>query len=555
MPSNRRSFFRQIAGVAGAAGAASLPALASAYHPPARRLPPRQEAALQIRTTAAVAQSLAPAPGSLNNGDEANLPGYIGSFTKGLPENQLGEVDASAYETLLHALSTGRHADFEDVTRGSGMKLVNPESAFTFGLEGADSQCLACPPAPNLSSAAAAADMVELYWKALARDVPFAEYGSSPLIQDAARDLARLSGFAGPREADGTIGAATIFRGVAPGCLDGPYISQFLWKPVPVNSTWVDQRYRVPAAGTDYLTDYAEWVVIESGLPPYRDPSFDPTPRYISNARALAEWVHYDFLYQAFHNAALILINAAPETILDVNPYWSPQNPYKTSKVQTGFTTFGPAHICGWLGRVTTAALQAAWYQKWSVHRRLRPEEFGGRVHNALTGAAKYPISQELLKSAAVARAHQTNGTYLLPQAFPEGCPLHPSYPAGHATVSGACSALLKAFFDENGLITGAVAASSDGSSLAPLTDIALTVGGKVNKLAYNIAFGRNFSGIHYRSDAMAGFRLGEDVAITMIQDLVNTYTESFAGFQFTRLDGTPVQIVPGQEELITHER
>jgi membrane-associated phospholipid phosphatase len=30
------------------------------------------------------------------------------------------------------------------------------------------------------------------------------------------------------------------------------------------------------------------------------------------------------------------------------------------------------------------------------------------------------------------------------------GCPLHPSYPSGHATVAGACSVMLKAFFDEN---------------------------------------------------------------------------------------------------------
>jgi len=34
---------------------------------------------------------------------------------------------------------------------------------------------------------------------------------------------------------------------------------------------------------------------------------------------------------------------------------------------------------------------------------------------------------------------------------------------------------------------------------------------------------GRNFAGIHYRSDAVAGIRLGEEVAITVMEDLVNT--------------------------------
>ena len=67
----------------------------------------------------------------------------------------------------------------------------------------------------------------------------------------------------------------------------------------------------------------------------------DPQPKYIYNGRSLAEWVHYDFLYQAYHNAALILLNQSPATILDANPYLSPSNPYKTTKVETGFATFG----------------------------------------------------------------------------------------------------------------------------------------------------------------------------------------------------------------------
>lgn len=185
----------------------------------------------------------------------------------------------------------------------------------------------------------------------------------------------------------------------------------------------------------------------------------------------------------------------------------------------------------------------AAWYQKWLVHRRTRPEEFGGRVHQTKTGAALYPIHSDLLNCAALQAVLATNGTYLLPQAYPEGCPLHPSYPSGHATVAGACSAMLKAFFDEKGIMTDTVVASRDGLSLIPYWDVALTVGGEINKLAFNVAMGRDFAGIHYRSDAEAGLRLGEDVAIAMLQDLVQTTVEDFVGFQFTRLDGTPVAI------------
>ena len=42
------------------------------------------------------------------------------------------------------------------------------------------------------------------------------------------------------------------------------------------------------------------------------------------------------------------------------------------------------------------------------------------------------------------------------------------------------------------------------------------------------------------------GLLLGEDVAISCMQDLVNTFTEDFNGFEFTRVDGTPIQITKG---------
>lgn len=102
---------------------------------------------------------------------------------------------------------------------------------------------------------------------------------------------------------------------------------------------------------------------------------------------------------------------------------------------------------------------------------------------------------------------------------------------------------MLKAFFDERKILTNCVVARRDGLSLAPYDGDALTVGGEINKLAFNVAIGRDFAGIHYRSDGETGFRLGEEVAIAALQDLVHTFSEDFPGFQFTLLDGTAVQI------------
>ncbi|MDF9409705.1 hypothetical protein L7E55_15340 [Pelotomaculum isophthalicicum JI] len=112
--------------------------------------------------------------------------------------------------------------------------------------------------------------------------------------------------------------------------------------------------------------------------------------------------------------------------------------------------------------------MEAAWFQKWLVHRRLRPEEFGGRVQNLLTGAACYPVNPELLNSQAVAEVFDKYGSYLLPQAYPEGCPAHPAYPAGHACFTGAGVTMLKAFFKESFIIPNPVMASPDGLSPLP---------------------------------------------------------------------------------------
>src|SRR5260370_26599454 len=56
----------------------------------------------------------------------------------------------------------------------------------------------------------------------------------------------------------------------------------------------------------------------------------------------------------------------------------------------------------------------------------------------------------DLVNSQAVKNFFSKNGNYLLPAAYPEGCPQHPSYPEAHGSVAGAGVTVLKAFFDES---------------------------------------------------------------------------------------------------------
>jgi len=531
----RRDFLLQIGGLAGGTAVR-----------PERRGNPRAANALLLRQIAAVLQRQRPPEATTTNGDEQLYPNQIATATKGLLHSQLGEVQMPAYQSLLKAINSQKHSDAENIIIGYGRKLVDLEAGFAYDLEGGDSHTFTSLPPPTFASAQTAAEMVELYWQAAARDVPFAQWSADSTINAAAAEINTLSAYQGPRDASGSVTAANVFRGTAPGCTVGPYISQYLLQTIPFGSTLQEQMYRTGMPGLDYLTTYSEWLFLQSGLPPYLTEEFDPTFRYIHTARNLAQFVHYDYLFQAFLQAALVLSADYPETLQTPNvSQLSHTNPYKTSNVQTPYVSFGPALFQSWLGRVSTLALRTVWHDKWAVHRRLRPELYGGRVYNTLRGAASYPIHPIVLNSKALQTVVSSTGG-LLPQAYVEGCPLHPSYPAGHAVVAGACATLLKALFEETDTVNGAVAPSADGLSLIPYTDTALTIGGELNKLAFNVPMARNWAGIHWRSDTDMSHVIGEQVTICFLQDQVNCLTEPFPGFSFTRFDGTPVSIVPG---------
>jgi len=469
-----------------------------------------------------------------SNGDEDGLPGRIGCYAKGLPQNRYGEVEPRAYESLLAAVKSGKFEDFERIPRSGGRRQSNPQSGFAFAMEGGDPQTFDLPPAPSIASHDAASDVAELYWQSLCRDVPFAEFSKSRIVRQAAESLGQ--------------DPAASFRGLTPGDSNGPYLSQFLLKPIPMGAFRVEQKLTLPAQAGDFMTDFAEWAQIQQGFLPWRFQKYDSTPRYIRTGRDLAEYVHYDFAPQAYLTAALILINSTAQTILNCNQFKSGNNPYRYSTVEEGFATFGPAEALDWVGRVVSPALKAAYCQKWMVHRRVRPEAVGGLIHQTRTGARNYPIHDSILHSGAVDAVYAQTGSYLLPQAYPEGCPMHPSYPAGHAAIAGACAVILKACFDGDMLFPGLVEPSPDGLTLQACTNYSPTINDEINKLASNISMARNWAGIHFRSDDAAGLQLGEEVGIAVLQDLARTYSETYNGFAFRRFNGKPIHITPKGE-------
>ncbi|MEM9171492.1 MAG: vanadium-dependent haloperoxidase [Pseudomonadota bacterium] len=540
--SERRSFLGKSVMAAGAV--AAVPVIAGAPQAAdaavikkidmGSRAANRRSRAFDLRYDAAVAQANIPLPAHPDNRDEANYSKKIGSFTKALPHNEYGEVDIKAFRQLIRALRFGKNDYYEAIPMGGARKLANPQAAYMYSLEGADCHALAMPPAPAFSSEDEIAEIVEVYWHALLRDVPFSDYATHPLAAAAVADLNRFAFF--QNRFPGGVTTENLFRGETQGDLVGPYISQLLLKDVPFGAKAVTQTYDIDIAGLDFMGSYEEWLDVQRGNVPGAS-VFDSSQRFIGDGRALGSYVHTDFSYQAYLCAAQIIAGG-----LGINP-WAPNLPYVGSATQGAFVSFGGPDLLSLIAKAAHEGLKAAWFQKWQVHLRLRPETFGGRLHNHLTGARNYPIDASIYDVNVFEETRARTGTYLLPMAYPEGSPTHPAYPAGHAVIAGACTTVMKAFFNNDAVIPDPVMAANNGLNLQSYTGDDLTIGGELNKLAANIALGRDIAGVHWRTDGVDGLKLGEQVAIRILADIKRVYIESFDGFTFRGFDDTTINV------------
>src|SRR5256714_4773104 len=258
----------------------------------------RADTARKRRVSAADYERNMPIPAHPCNGDEQLYAGqnFFASFTKALPHpNQFGEVDPAAYCALLRALASGKPADFEavplgcnpvcavpldtstisddesrlappDPTRTKQRRLVSPQAGYNFDLEGKDYQQLinrdtpllppvpiAFPAAIPFASPSEVVEIIENYWQALTRDVPFINYNSDLLVQAAAADLNKpqiKQYYGGPPRPTGNVTPAVYSRGNLPGDTAGPFLSQLFMRDAPYGVSTIRARVKVALSGT-----------------------------------------------------------------------------------------------------------------------------------------------------------------------------------------------------------------------------------------------------------------------------------------------------------------
>ena len=294
------------------------------------------------------------------------------------------------------------------------------------------------------------------------------------------------------------------------------------------------------------------------------------------------------------------------------------------------FATFGGPHILSLMTEVSTRCLKAVRRQKYNYHRRARPERVGALL-TLDAGALTETVAQDALSNSTRAtlgtmrarlepllslvnthnksrraddsiredRPPRADGTtpatrehadphlrndaqqldpanwdddknFLLPMAFAEGSPMHPSYGAGHATVAGGCVTMLKAFFhtvENDGSPspwpTGLpIVEVENGSAGQKLRDISLTdtslasdplsISGELNKLAANISIARNMAGVHFYTDYYESLRMGERITTAILIEHFTQIDEPVE-LNFHSFDGDCIHIHKDDNGTQTH--
>lgn len=93
-----------------------------------------------------------------------------------------------------------------------------------------------------------------------------------------------------------------------------------------------------------------------------------------------------------------------------------------------------------------------------------------------------------------------------------------------------------------------------NGAKLRPVPNplaAPLTLEGELNKLAANISIGRNMAGVHYFSDYYDSLRMGEAIAIGMLEEQALCYPTDPFVMSLKTFDGLSVTPAASQTRVL----
>ena len=198
----------------------------------------------------------------------------------------------------------------------------------------------------------------------------FAEYSTNPTAAMVILSLNQFPSKTSAPTAAGLLTPKTLFRGMGPGETVGPYISQFLYKFHRYGAYPVEQRYAVELDPTNML-DMDGWRAVQNGENPAS--IVRNGTAFAATGRVLGSMVHNDPLYQLYYQGALVALQQGIGT------------EGFDQAATTAWTTTGPPDIFASVGHVAVGALRVAWWQKWGVAMRIRPEVYAQRYELART--------------------------------------------------------------------------------------------------------------------------------------------------------------------------
>jgi membrane-associated phospholipid phosphatase len=513
---------------------------------------------------------------------DLNIPNYRGVYSKGFvghtgPNGIVVGPNPVLYAKFIEAIRTRNQTLLNEVYSTSS-KLVDAHCLFDVELEGRYKSSFVIPPAPSITSLTAAAEILEVYVMALVRNYNFhildpecIFYDDIP--QDAKNYLNTLIGYLNRDgikgnfryqlvDSNGNITINTLFRGISRGDTIGPYVSQFFYYETAIGNLKLEQKYQCLDLSENIIPDISNSKYYFGKTEQYfneiwnggiKSSALQTKTKYMTTILDLAMYINRDQIWEAIFVTASLFLSRG----VDIGFHTSSRNP--------GFARFvnlGPVDLYNLLTKATKLAMNSTWVWKWS-QLRPRPEEMAYQIHLAkkyassdLSGSViNFPsalLNNPILEEIAT----RNNGKYLMPLGYSQGSPFHPSYPGGHATIAGAMVTIMKAWFNCDWLIP-AVVPDLTGENLVMYKlkndDKVqyLRIEDELDKIVTNCSHSRNMAGIHYQSDTEVGILIGEQAAISVLQDEVNKYSDNIA-FRFRRRSGEVVTLSNHKNPIVS---